>query len=44
LGWAWAGVPPAASNPNSGWLLQGGLGSIHHNVNFEYTENRIGPL
>ena len=36
--------PTAASNPNSGWLLKGGLGSIHHNVHFDYTENRIGPL
>ena len=32
------------SNPNSGWLVRAGLGSIHHRVDFEYTENAIGPL
>jgi hypothetical protein len=32
------------SNPNSGWLVRVGTGSIHHRVDFEYTENVIGPL
>ena len=44
LGWAGKVFSTAASNPNSGWLLKGGLGSIHHKVHFDYTENRIGPL
>lgn len=36
--------PTMRSNPNSGWMLKLGAGSLHHNVHFDYTENRIGPL
>ena len=32
------------SNPNSGWMLKIGAGSLHHNVHFDYSENRISPL
>ena len=33
-----------SSNPNSGWMVKLGAGSMHHNVHFDYTENLIGPL
>ena len=36
--------PTANSNPNSGWMVKVGAGSLHHNVHFLYTENRISPL
>ena len=36
--------PTASSNLNSGWLVKAGVGSLHHNVHFDYTENRISPL
>ena len=32
------------SNPNSGWMVKLGAGSLHHNVHFDYSENRISPL
>ena len=32
------------SNPNSGWMVKVGVGSLHHNVHFDYSENRISPL
>ena len=36
--------PTASSNLNSGWMVKLGAGSLHHNIHFDYTENRIGPL
>ena len=36
------GSPP--NNPNSGWMVKLGAGSLHHNIHFDYFENRIGPL
>lgn len=32
------------SNPNSGLLIRGGLGSIHHKVRYDFTENHITQL
>ena len=32
------------TNPNSGILLRCGLGSIHHKVRYDFTENRITQL
>ena len=37
-------IPTAWSNPNSGWMMKVGAGSLHHNVHFDYSENRISPL
>ena len=36
--------PTPWSNRNSGWMVKVGAGSLHHNVHFDYTENRISPL
>lgn len=36
--------PTPWSNPNSGWMVKVGGGSLHHNVHFDYSENRISPL
>ena len=32
------------ANPNSGWLMRVGIGSYHHRIHFENTENRITQL
>ena len=36
--------PAPWSNPNSGWMVKLGSGSLHHNIHFDYSENRISPL
>ena len=36
--------PAPWANPNSGWMVKLGAGSLHHHVHFLYTENRISPL
>lgn len=36
--------PTVWSNPNSGWMIKLGAGSLHHKVHFGYSENRISPL
>ena len=36
--------PLANTNPNSGVLVMLGVGSVHHRVHFENTENRITQL
>lgn len=41
VGWMWDGFGP---NPNSGILLKVGVGSFHHRLHFENTENRITQL
>lgn len=41
VGWLWNDWGP---NPNSGILLLAGLGSFHHRLHFENTENRITQL
>ena len=33
-----------SSNPNSGLFVRGGIGSIHHKIRFDFTENRITQL
>ena len=33
-----------SSNPNSGILVRGGIGYIHHKIRFDFTENRITQL
>ena len=37
-------LPTASGNLNSGWMVKLGAGSLHHNIHFDYSENRIGPL
>lgn len=41
IGWLWDGLGP---NPNSGLLFKAGMGSFHHRLHFENTENRITQL
>jgi hypothetical protein len=37
-------LPALGPNPNSGLLLKAGIGSFHHRLHFENTENRITQL
>lgn len=37
-------IPVGNSNINSGLFLRGGLGSIHHKIGFDFTENHISQL
>ena len=37
-------LPLPKSNPNSGLFIRGGLGSIHHKIGYDFTENRITQL
>jgi hypothetical protein len=37
-------LPLPNSNPNSGLFIRGGLGSIHHKIGYDFTENRITQL
>ena len=37
-------IPLSGSNINSGILLRGGLGSLHHKIGFDFTENHITQL
>jgi hypothetical protein len=37
-------IPLSGSNVNSGLFLRGGLGSLHHKIGFDFTENHISQL
>jgi hypothetical protein len=37
-------IPLSGTNINSGIFLRGGLGSIHHKIGFDFTENHITQL
>lgn len=37
-------IPLKSSNLNSGLFLRGGIGSIHHKIGFDFTENSITQL
>lgn len=37
-------LPFAKSNPNSGLMIRAGLGSIHHKIGYDFTENHITQL